>query len=239
MCFVLHCLVRLKGGEIFIPRIPSYKTQVVGEAIGELGARGAFGSAPPSGAGGGAAAASASTSKDDSTVAPSSSEDASARLPQLTKIVGIRPGEKLHEVMIPCDEAPNTLQFSGHFVICPAAGWFAQRKKQLLQGRYASLVDFMGDQNATSTNTNQNATNATTTNGKQHRAWQRQWCAGAPVPGQFEYNSGANEDWVDKGEIQQMVLDMNEEDRKRAQSSQNAVSAIWWKPGTKNSSLKY
>lgn len=37
-----------------------------------------------------------------------------------TKIIGIRPGEKLHECMIPADEARHTLEFDDHFVIQPA-----------------------------------------------------------------------------------------------------------------------
>ena len=37
-----------------------------------------------------------------------------------TEIIGIRPGEKLHECMIPVDEARQTLEFSKHFVIQPA-----------------------------------------------------------------------------------------------------------------------
>lgn len=36
------------------------------------------------------------------------------------KIVGIRPGEKLHEVMCPADEAHLTLAFRDHFVIRPS-----------------------------------------------------------------------------------------------------------------------
>jgi UDP-N-acetylglucosamine 4,6-dehydratase len=32
---------------------------------------------------------------------------------------GIRPGEKLHEVMIPADEARNCLEFDDHFAILP------------------------------------------------------------------------------------------------------------------------
>jgi UDP-N-acetylglucosamine 4,6-dehydratase len=36
-----------------------------------------------------------------------------------TKIVGIRPGEKLHECMVPVDEARQTLEFDDHFVIQP------------------------------------------------------------------------------------------------------------------------
>jgi UDP-N-acetylglucosamine 4,6-dehydratase len=36
------------------------------------------------------------------------------------KIVGIRPGEKLHETMCPADDAHLTLEFEDHFVIKPA-----------------------------------------------------------------------------------------------------------------------
>ena len=35
------------------------------------------------------------------------------------RVVGIRPGEKLHEVMCPLDDAHLTLEFADHFVICP------------------------------------------------------------------------------------------------------------------------
>ncbi len=38
-------------------------------------------------------------------------------LPQ--KIVGIRPGEKLHEIMCPSDDSHLTLEFSDHYVLCP------------------------------------------------------------------------------------------------------------------------
>ncbi len=45
---------------------------------------------------------------------------ASAMAPGLpTKIVGIRPGEKLHEVMCPADDSHLTLEFADHFVITP------------------------------------------------------------------------------------------------------------------------
>ena len=37
-----------------------------------------------------------------------------------TKIIGIRPGEKLHEVMCPSDIYYDTLEFSDHFVIMPS-----------------------------------------------------------------------------------------------------------------------
>ena len=41
--------------------------------------------------------------------------------------VGIRPGEKVHEVLIPGDEALNTLDFGDHYVIKPAFDFFGQR----------------------------------------------------------------------------------------------------------------
>jgi len=40
------------------------------------------------------------------------------------EIVGIRPGEKLHEVMIPKDEGRNTVEFSDHYVIKPLFRYF-------------------------------------------------------------------------------------------------------------------
>jgi UDP-N-acetylglucosamine 4,6-dehydratase/5-epimerase len=36
------------------------------------------------------------------------------------KVVGIRPGEKLHEVMCPADDSHLTLEFEDHFVITPS-----------------------------------------------------------------------------------------------------------------------
>lgn len=36
-----------------------------------------------------------------------------------TEIVGIRPGEKLHEALIPADDARHTLEFDDHYVIEP------------------------------------------------------------------------------------------------------------------------
>jgi UDP-N-acetylglucosamine 4,6-dehydratase/5-epimerase len=45
---------------------------------------------------------------------------ASAMAPHLTqKVIGIRPGEKLHETMCPADDSHLTLEFSEHFVIKP------------------------------------------------------------------------------------------------------------------------
>ena len=45
---------------------------------------------------------------------------ASAMAPGLThKVIGIRPGEKLHETMCPMDDSHLTLEFQDHFVIKP------------------------------------------------------------------------------------------------------------------------
>jgi UDP-N-acetylglucosamine 4,6-dehydratase/5-epimerase len=73
--FVLRNLERMRGGEIFVPKIPSAR-------IVDL-AR---------------------------TLAPRLS----------TRIVGIRPGEKLHEVMCPGDDSHLTLEFADHYVISPS-----------------------------------------------------------------------------------------------------------------------
>jgi UDP-N-acetylglucosamine 4,6-dehydratase len=73
--FVLKSLQRMRGGEIFVPKIPSARITDLAQAI-----------------------------------APG--------LPLDT--VGIRPGEKLHEVMCPKDDSHLTLEFSDHYVIRPA-----------------------------------------------------------------------------------------------------------------------
>jgi UDP-N-acetylglucosamine 4,6-dehydratase len=60
------------------------------------------------------------------------------------EIIGIRPGEKLHEVLISEDEARNTIELDKMFVVQPAeAIWFGyqwqQRGKSLPDGfRFAS-----------------------------------------------------------------------------------------------------
>lgn len=40
------------------------------------------------------------------------------------EVIGIRPGEKLHEVMVPEEVAHHTLEFKDHFVITPAITFF-------------------------------------------------------------------------------------------------------------------
>ncbi len=72
--FVINCIDKMRGGEIFIPKIPSMK-------IVDL-AR---------------------------TIAPR------AKL----KFIGIRPGEKLHEVLLTAEEAAHTKDFGKYFIIEP------------------------------------------------------------------------------------------------------------------------
>jgi UDP-N-acetylglucosamine 4,6-dehydratase len=79
--FVLSSMNRMRGGEIFVPKIPS-------TVIGDLAAA----------------------------IAPD--------VP--TKTVGIRPGEKLHEVMITEDDSRNTVEFPDHYVIEPSFAWWAR-----------------------------------------------------------------------------------------------------------------
>lgn len=52
---------------------------------------------------------------------------ARAMAPELPhKVVGIRPGEKLHEVMCPQDDSHLTLEFADHYVIRPAIRFVGQ-----------------------------------------------------------------------------------------------------------------
>jgi len=83
--FVLQCIEKMVGGEIFVPKIPSMNIMELARAI-----------------------------------CPE------CRL----ETIGIRPGEKLHEVMIPLDEARNTVEFENHFVIKPDFRFFQRRFRQ-------------------------------------------------------------------------------------------------------------
>jgi UDP-N-acetylglucosamine 4,6-dehydratase len=79
VAFVLSSLELMRGGEIFVPKIPSMK-------IIDL---------------------------------------AASLVPGVPyEVVGIRPGEKLHEVMITEDDARMTLELDDRYAICPAIeGW--------------------------------------------------------------------------------------------------------------------
>lgn len=72
--FVIRCIEHMRGGEVFIPKIPSMKIMNLAEAIG----------------------------------------------PKCKiKTIGIRPGEKLHEVLVSQNETRNTYEFDDMFVIRP------------------------------------------------------------------------------------------------------------------------
>ena len=50
---------------------------------------------------------------------------ASAMAPTLVQeIIGVRPGEKLHEVMCPSDDYHHTIEFKKHFIISPSINYF-------------------------------------------------------------------------------------------------------------------
>ena len=72
--FVFQCLDKMWGGELFVPKIPSYRILDLAEAL-----------------------------------APEAKHE----------IVGIRPGEKLHEEMITITDAMNTIEFGNYFAIIP------------------------------------------------------------------------------------------------------------------------
>ena len=59
-----------------------------------------------------------------------------------TKIIGIRPGEKIHEVMISSDDAINTLEFDTYFVIQPAHPWWDNLKYFKINGGNQVDEDF-------------------------------------------------------------------------------------------------
>ncbi|CUS47189.1 MAG: UDP-GlcNAc C6-dehydratase/C4-reductase PseB [Idiomarinaceae bacterium HL-53] len=51
---------------------------------------------------------------------------AKAMAPDLRqKVIGIRPGEKLHEIMCPSDDSYHTFEFQDHFVIAPTIKMFS------------------------------------------------------------------------------------------------------------------
>lgn len=95
--FVLACAERMRGGEVFVPKIPSMRVLDIAEAI-----------------------------------APG--------VPRT--IIGVRPGEKIHEVLITADEARHAVAFEDHFAIRPAFQFWQEdypQGEELPPGfRYAS-----------------------------------------------------------------------------------------------------
>lgn len=76
---VLLALKEALGGEVFVPKLPACRVDVLTEAI-----------------------------------APGVPVD----------VVGIRPGEKMHETLITCDEARNVVEYDQHYVIRPSFPWW-------------------------------------------------------------------------------------------------------------------
>ena len=72
---------------------------------------------------------------------------AAAMAPGLaTKVIGIRPGEKLHEMMISADDARNTVDLGDRYAIEPA---FVEYTREPLEGgRLADEFSYASDTNA-------------------------------------------------------------------------------------------
>jgi UDP-N-acetylglucosamine 4,6-dehydratase len=43
-----------------------------------------------------------------------------------TRIIGIRPGEKLHEIMCPKDDSHLTVEFDDHYVLSPSIKFYGE-----------------------------------------------------------------------------------------------------------------
>ncbi|MCR8660513.1 UDP-N-acetylglucosamine 4,6-dehydratase (inverting) [Paenibacillus endoradicis] len=81
--FVIDNLNRMRGGELFVPKIASMKIIDLAKAIG----------------------------------------------PECKiEIVGIRPGEKLHETMITIDDSRHTIEYNDYYVIAPEFNWWTTEK---------------------------------------------------------------------------------------------------------------
>jgi UDP-N-acetylglucosamine 4,6-dehydratase len=81
--FVIECIDRMQGGEVFVPKIPSMKITDLADAI-----------------------------------APEAKRN----------IIGIRPGEKLHEILITEEESEHTMDYEGYFVIEPIQPFWDKRE---------------------------------------------------------------------------------------------------------------
>ena len=86
--FVLFCLEKMWGGEIFVPKIPSYRLEDLAKAI-----------------------------------APRNK----------IKIIGLRPGEKIHEEMISTSDAVNTIEYKKYFIITPYSKFIGWNKKKYMK----------------------------------------------------------------------------------------------------------
>jgi len=96
--FVIDCIERMQGGEVFIPKIPSMKITDLAHAIAPAARR---------------------------------------------EITGIRPGEKVHEILLTEEEARHSTEFDDYFVIEPEHSFWGkanmEKGNHLTEGfRYTS-----------------------------------------------------------------------------------------------------
>lgn len=96
--FVIHCIEEMRGGEVFVPKIPSMSITDLARSV-----------------------------------APGCE----------IENIGIRPGEKLHEVLISEDEARDTVEMETMFVVQPTHPWWSGNGGSVGQGlpdgfRYSS-----------------------------------------------------------------------------------------------------
>ena len=65
------------------------------------------------------------------------------------KIIGIRPGEKIHEQMIGSEDAPHTYEYDGHFKILPAIhNWSADPERNKGGKRVPDDFTYVSDSNS-------------------------------------------------------------------------------------------
>jgi UDP-N-acetylglucosamine 4,6-dehydratase len=63
-------------------------------------------------------------------------DTASASVPEARhEIVGIRPGEKLHEQMISAEDAPHTYEYAEHYKVLPAIHNWSRDMKRISEGK--------------------------------------------------------------------------------------------------------
>ncbi len=98
--FVMRCLERMWGGELFVPKIPSYRITDVAGAI-----------------------------------VPNAKH----------KVVGIRPGEKLHEEMITATDSVNTVEFDDYYAILPNSDYLSWDRKRFLKESNGSPGKYCDD----------------------------------------------------------------------------------------------
>ena len=69
-----------------------------------------------------------------------------------TKTVGIRPGEKLHEVMIPREESLNCIDMDDYYIIQPMFSWWNTEQLKLTIGnngkKVAKSFEYSSDSNS-------------------------------------------------------------------------------------------